>query len=163
MMHKLLQKRYAALVPILLLLLAFAPQAAQAADGTNGSIDLDLTTVVENTLLSVRFYELDVSKDYNASWTDGTTIWDYLFTTGSGQTDLSIPIRITMPPSGNVFTIELTMQSAGTSIDKHQLFVSAYSDYLDEDQFIDLGIPILVIVIFAGIIVALIAGFKLRG
>lgn len=161
---KLLQRRYAVLLPVLLmLLLAANPSATKAADGANGTIDLDLTTVVENTLLSVRFYELDVSSDYNATWTDGTTTWFYEFTTGADQTELSIPIRIRMPASGNAFTINLTMKSAGTQIDSHQLYVSPYADYLDEDQFIDMGVPILVIVIFAGIIVTLIAGFKLKG
>ncbi len=160
---KVLQKRYVALAPVfLLLLLALAPQQAQAADGTVGTIDLDLTSVVENTLLSVRYCELAVSADYNATWTDGTTEWFYEFTTGASQSELSIPIRITMPPTGNSFTINLEYQSAGTVIDVITLFVSPYSAFLDEDQYIDLGIPILIIVIFAGIIVTLIAAFKFR-
>jgi len=158
---KLLQKRYAAFIAMFFLLLcAIAPQTAQAADGTNGEIDLDLTTVVENTLLSVRFHELDVSKDYNINTTDDGT--GYSFTTGAAQTEISIPIRVTMPSSGNLFKIWLNA-GTGTGIDEISLFVSPYSDFLDEDQYIDLGIPIMVIVIFAGIIVTLIAAFKFRG
>ena len=161
---RLVQKRYFALTPLLLLLLlAFTPQTAQATDGTNGKIDIGLTSVVENTLLNVRFHQLDVSCDYNATWTDGTTTWYYEFTTGADQTEQSIPIRIVKGAGGNTFTIQLLKKTAGTVIDTHSLFVSPYSDFLDEDQYIDLGIPIMVIVIFAGIIVGLIAAFKLKG
>lgn len=164
MKHKLLTKRNAFTLPlVLMLLLAFAPQSAMGADGANGEIDLDLTNVVENTLLSVRFHELDVSSDYTANWTDTSTYWTYKFTTGSSQNEMSIPIRIEMPTSGNTFIIMLQAQSDSTNITMHQLFVTPYDTYLDEDQFIDLGIPILIIVIFAGIIVTLIAGFKFKG
>jgi hypothetical protein len=156
-----LHKKHAVILPVfLLLLLAFAPQTVQAGDGVNGKIDMDLTTVVENTLLSVRFYDLDVSSEYNINTTADAT--GYTFTTGDDQNEISIPIRVTMPSSGNQFKVWLNNGSGG-GIDEHSFFVSGYDDYLDEDQFIDLGIPILVIVIFAGIIVALIAGFKLRG
>lgn len=156
-----LRKTTIAILPILLLLaLALAPQPALAADGTEGSIDLDLTTVVENTLLSVRFYELTVSSDYWINHTGDST--GFAYGTSDDQNELSIPIRITMPTSGNAFTIMLLNSTYTLVVAQHTLFVSPYSDYLDEDQFIDLGIPILVIVIFAGIIVALIAGFKLR-
>lgn len=158
-----MRKQYFALLPaLLLLLLAFAPASpALAADGVNGEIDIDLTTVVENTLLSVRFYELDVSSDYTVNWTSDAT--GYFFTTGASQTEQSIPIRVTLPATGHAFSIELWAGALVSEIDAHAFYVSPYSDYLDEDQFIDLGIPILVIVIFAGIIVTLIAGFKFRG
>ena len=162
MKHILLSKRYVALAPIvLLLLLAFAPQStARAADGTNGTIDLDITSVVENTLLSVRLHGLDASSDYNMTWTDSTTTWFYEFTTGASQTELYIPIKVSMPPSGNTFVFNLTMQSAGTEIDSYAIFVTAYTTFLDLDMIIGLAVPILIMVIFAGIIVGLIVKFK---
>jgi len=157
-----LKKTALAVLPLLLLLgLVLAPQSVQGADGTVGSIDLDLTTIVENTLLSVRFYDLTVSSDYWINHTGDST--GFAYTTGDDQTELSIPIRVEMPATGNAFSIMLLNSTYTLLIDSHTLFVSPYSDFLDEDQYIDLGIPIMVIVIFAGIIVTLIAAFKFRG
>lgn len=163
MKHILLSKRYAVLAPLaLVLLIAFAPYSiAQAGDGVNGTIDLDITSVVENTLISVRLYGLDAASDYNMTWTDATTTWFYDFTTGASQTEIYIPIKITMPPSGNKFTFNLTDQNATpVSIDSYTVFVTAYTTFLDLDMIIGLAVPILIMVIFAGIIVGLIVKFK---
>ena len=156
-----LRKMTLAVLPLfLLLLLALAPQAALAADGTVGDIKFDVTSVVENTLLSVRFYNLATSSDYWINHTGDSTGTAY--STSDDQTEIYIPIKITMPATGNTFTIMLLNSTYTLLIDSQSLFVSPYSAYLDEDQYIDLGIPILIIVIFAGIIVTLIAAFKFK-
>lgn len=134
-------------------LVAPASVPVSGADGTTGTVDLDMTSVSEDTIIWVHIEGLTSSADYLVNWTDDNT--GYSYTTGSSQTDYYVQIKFAMPSSGTAFTVYLRYQSAGTLIDSVQVRITDPATILDEDAFLTIAIPIIVITVIVSIVVGL--------
>lgn len=123
--------------------------AANAADGTTGTIDLDQTSVTDGTTIYVHFEGLTASADYLVNWTGDNT--GFSWTCGASQDDIYIPIKFEKPAGSNAFLIYLRYQSAGTMIDTVTVHVNEADTILDTTAFLAIVIPLLIFAIIVTI------------
>ena len=151
-------------IPIVFALMLFMSlgtgYVAQGADGTTGSVEDNFGSLVDGQRVYVHVYDLTVSADYQVNHTGDDT--GASFSTGSTQTEAYVPIVLDKAVSTEVYVIYLRYQSAGTLIDSVTIFVSAPEDMTNEDLFMDLAIPIMIMGIFASIAIGFIKGKKGR-
>jgi ABC-type Fe3+-siderophore transport system permease subunit len=119
------------------------------ADGANGNIEDNIGNAVDGERVYVHCYNLDVSADYLLNHTGDDT--GVSFTTGAAQTEIYVPITLEKDATSEVYAIYLRAQSAGTALDQVTIFVSDPEDLTQEDLFMDLAIPIMIMAIFAAI------------
>ena len=132
-----------------LMLSTFAASTVSGADGANGNIEDNIGNAVDGERVYVHCYNLDVSADYLLNHTGDDT--GLSFTTGASQTEIYVPIQLSKSATTEVYSIYLRAQSAGTALDQITIFVSDPEDLTQEDLFMDLAIPIMIMAIFAGI------------
>ncbi len=129
------------------------------ADGTAGSLEIGVTSILDGTPITIRMYDLTVSADFKVNWTGDTT--GHSFTTSANQDEHFITVNIDKPSSDHDVTVYLLAQSAGNatnSLDSLTLYVSDTTIFPD-DIIIDIGIVIAVVFI----IVAVVATLKKKG
>jgi ABC-type Fe3+-siderophore transport system permease subunit len=119
------------------------------ADGSNGNVENNIGNAVDGERVYVHCYNLDVSSDYLLNHTGDAT--GVSFTTGASQVEIYVPISLEKSATTEVYEIVLRAQSAGTAIDTITIFVSDPEDLTQEDLFMDLAIPIMIMAIFAAI------------
>jgi ABC-type Fe3+-siderophore transport system permease subunit len=146
-------KRKLALVSLisLVLLLGLGASPASAAYGTNGSIEDNIGNAVDGERLYVHLYNLDVSSDYTINHTGDST--GESFTTAADQTEIYFPVTLAKSATTEAYVIQLwgNTTSPNTVIDQVTVFVSDPEDLTQEDLFMDLAIPIMIMAIFAAI------------
>ena len=133
---------------------------ALGADGTTGSIEDNFGSLVDGQRIYVHCYSLTVSADYLVNHTGDDT--GASFSTGSTQTEAYVPIVLDKAVSTEVYVIYLRSQSAGTVIDSVTIFVSDPDDITNEDLFMDLAIPVMIMGIFASIAIGFVKGKRGR-
>jgi ABC-type Fe3+-siderophore transport system permease subunit len=133
----------------LLMVSTFAAGTVRGADGSNGNIEDNIGNAVDGERVYVHCYNLDVSSDYLLNHTGDDT--GVSFTTGAAQTEIYVPITLDKSATSEVYVIYLRAQSAGTALDTVTIFVSDPEDLTQEDLFMDLAIPIMIMAIFAAI------------
>lgn len=134
-------KSYAIPALIALSLLMFTVGTGLAADGATGSVDLDQTSMADNTLVFVHFEDLTVSADYLVNWTGDDT--GFSFTTGANQDDIYIPIKFEKPAGSNAFIVHLRA-GTGTAIDSVTVYVTEATTFLDTAAFLAIVVPLLI-------------------
>lgn len=147
----------------LTLLLAFtllmsSTPVAMAADGAAGAIEDNIGNAIDGERVYVHLFSLDVSADYKLNHTGDAT--GESFTTGASQTEIYVPITLAKSATTEVYVIWLYPQSTGAALDQITIFVSDASDLTQEDLFMDLAIPIMIMAIFAGIALGFVGGKK---
>ena len=136
------------------ILLAMPMSMALAGDGTTGTIDFDQTSVAEDTLVYVHFKNLGVSSDYQINTDNNVT--QFAFTTGSAQTDIYVPVKFAMPADGNNdFVITLVDGSEAVVIDTLTVYVTEVDTILNDDAFLTIAVPLIVIALIVSIVVGL--------
>ena len=134
---------------IVVVLFALAISPAQAAYGTAGNIEDNIGNGVDGERVYVHVYNLDVSSDYTLNHTGDAT--GESFTTASDKTEYYVPITLDKSATTELYLIQLYGNTSETALDQVTIFVSDPEDLTQEDLFMDLAIPIMIMAIFAGI------------
>lgn len=133
-------------------------EKVQAADGTNGYVEIMSNTVADGQPLTLRAYGLDASSDYTLDFTAGCAD-QYNFSTAANQDEHYLTVIISTPTSGDVCTITLEQQSTGTAIDTDYVNFVTVETLIPTDLLIGLAIVMMVI----GIMVGIAASVKVKG
>ena len=133
-----------------LLVSTFATAVTYGADGANGNIEDNIGNAVDGQRVYVHCYNLDVNSDYLLNHTGDST--GISWTTGASQTEIYVPLSLAKSATTEVYVLELWPGSGtGNFLDQVTIFVSDPEDLTQEDLFMDLAIPIMIMAIFAAI------------
>ena len=153
-------KRNFALISLLglilpLLLVGVSPVSADY--GTAGSIEENIGNAVDGQRVYVHCYNLDVSSDYTLNHTGDST--GESFTTSATRDEYYVPITLSKSATTEVYVLQLwgNTTSPSTVLDQVSIFVSDPEDLTQEDLFMDLAIPIMIMAIFAAIALGFVA------
>jgi hypothetical protein len=139
-----------------LLLVLTGASPVMAAYGTNGSIENNIGNAVDGERVYVHCYGLDVSSDYTLNHTGDAT--GESFTTAASQVEIYVPISLEKSATTEVYVIQLYGNTSESALDQITIFVSDPEDLTQEDLFMDLAIPIMIMAIFAAIALGFKAG-----
>jgi hypothetical protein len=117
--------------------------------GTAGNIEDNIGNAVDGERVYVHLYNLDVSSDYTLNHTGDST--GSSFTTAADKTEYYVPITLDKSAATELYEIWLYGNTSETALDQISIFVSDAEDLTQEDLFMDLAIPIMIMAIFAAI------------